>query len=77
MMKTSVTRHWPQGVTGAWHLAYDISPTYWVAECRAMTTLRNKPIKIKRSTLRVHSKEPTCKRWCEKMALAYAKNTKT
>ncbi len=74
-MKKAV-RRWGQAASGTWHLAYNISPTYWTAECRALTTLREDPIEIKRSTLRVHPKDPACQR-CEKIAAAYARGTKT
>lgn len=74
--RTRSPRRWAQAFgTGTWHLAYDMSPTYWTAECRVFTTLVGKPIVLKRSTLRVHPKEPLCKR-CQQIAQAYAKGTK-
>ncbi|MCL5116957.1 MAG: hypothetical protein M1272_07390 [Firmicutes bacterium] len=75
MKKSTRSRRWAQAATGTWHLAYDMSATFWTAECRAFTTLQGDPIELKRSTLRVHPKDPVCKR-CEKIAASYAKGTK-
>ena len=76
-MKKAALRRWAQAFgTDTWHLAYEMSAAYWTAECRAFTTYTSEPIVLKRSTLRVHPKDPTCKR-CEKIAAAYAKGTRT
>ncbi|MHB1612034.1 MAG: hypothetical protein ACYCT0_10140 [Sulfobacillus sp.] len=73
---TKALRRWGQSATGTWHLAYAISPTYWTAECRALTTVKADPIEIPRRTLRVHPQDPICQR-CAKIARAYAQGTKT
>lgn len=67
-------RRWGQAATGTWHLAYDVSATYWVAECRGWMTLRSHPIELNRNTLRAQPLEPTCQRG-EKIAAAYRHGT--
>lgn len=70
-------RRWAQAFgTDTWHLAYEMSPQYWVAECRGFTTYTSAPIVLKRSTLRVHPKAPLCQR-CQRIARAYQRGAKT
>lgn len=59
---------WGRATSGTWHLAYDLSPSVWVAACHSFTSPKGQaPITLLRSTLRIHPLEPVCRR-CQKIA---------